>query len=65
MTRWEYQTVKLKVAGFFGGKIEEAEVDTLLNAAGRDGWELAATESVSVAQGATSCVLLMFKRPSH
>jgi len=64
MTRWEYQTIKIKAKGLLGGKIDDVQVDTALNTAGRDGWELAGTESVT-SSGITTCVLLIFKRPTH
>lgn len=64
MTRWEYQTVKLKAKGWLGVKVDEAEVNTVLNNAGREGWELAAAPPL-MSNGFTGGVLLMFKRPGH
>jgi hypothetical protein len=61
--RWEYQTVKLKAKGFLSVKIDEVQMDAMLNDLGRDGWELAAAFDTSVAQGSTRDVVVIFKRP--
>ena len=65
MARWEYRTVKLKVTGFLGGKVDESEVSAVLNDAGIDGWELAAAPAVNSGNGATTSIILMLKRPGR
>ncbi|MBN2021344.1 MAG: DUF4177 domain-containing protein [Pirellulales bacterium] len=65
MTRWEYKTIKLTAKGFFaGGKVDERELDTLMNNFGDQGWELvAAFDTNQWPDGITRDVFVLFKRP--
>jgi hypothetical protein len=60
--RWEYQTIKLDVSGWFGPDVETDEVTAQMNAAGADGWELASAFDVNRGRGTTSEIVLIFKR---
>jgi hypothetical protein len=61
--RWEYKTIKLRAKGFLGGKIDEDQLDTMMNDLGHDGWELAATFDTTKYQGSTQDVVVIFKKP--
>jgi len=63
MSGWEYRTVKLDATGFLGGKVDETELDRLLNDLGREGWDLVTAMDTNTGQGATRHVLYTFKRP--
>ena len=63
--RWGYKTVKLRATGIFGGKIDESQLDAMMNDLGRDGWELAAAFDTNEAYGSTRDVVMIFKRPSE
>lgn len=57
--KWEYNSVRI---GAQGSKIDWTIFDDVLTRRGADGWELVSTETLH-AQGATSILLLCFKRP--
>jgi hypothetical protein len=61
--KWEYKTVKLKARGLLGGKVDEAQLDAVMNDLGRDGWELAAAFDTSQSYGVTRDVVVIFKKP--
>jgi hypothetical protein len=63
-TRWDYKTVRIDPAGFFGGNLETEGLDKTLNAMGQDGWELSSTIETNWGHGATRYVYLLFKRPA-
>lgn len=64
MQRWEYWTLKMDTTGaFFGGKVDEEEVDRRLNEAGADGWELVTAFDTNCNQGASRHMVFTFKRP--
>ena len=63
MARWEYWTLKLDATGFWGGKVDEGELDRLLNDAGRQGWELVTAFDTNQSDGQTLHMLFTFKRP--
>jgi hypothetical protein len=63
---WEYKVIQLSspVSDYSAKKAEEAlsGLETLLNQAGEDGWELVNTFDTS-ALGYTKSVVAVFKRP--
>lgn len=63
--KWEYKTVKLKAKGFMGGKVDEVQLDAMMNDLGRDEWELAAAFDTNEAYGNTRDVIILFKRPKQ
>jgi len=63
--QWEYKTVKLRAKGLLGGKVDETKLDTMMNALGRDGWELAAAFDTNEAYGNTRDVVVIFQRPKE
>jgi len=62
MARWEYRTLKIDATGFWGGKVDERELDRALNEAGNQGWELV-TAVNSQGSASTTHLLFTFKRP--
>ncbi len=60
--KWEYKTIKLKTAGRLGGKLDEAELDRLMNDLGDQGWELAAAFDTNQQAGTTKDAVIIFKR---
>ena len=64
LQRWEYRTVKVAASGWFGPKVDEAQVDERLNGLGMDGWELATAFDTNWGHGATQDIILVFKRPA-
>lgn len=61
--KWEYKTIKLKAAGFMGGKVDEVKLDALMNELGGQGWELVAGFDTNELYGSTRDVVVIFKRP--
>jgi hypothetical protein len=64
MQPWEYATVKVRAKGFWGGEVNEIEIDALLNRMGEDGWELATTAAANGSYGITKYLVFTFKRPA-
>jgi len=62
MEQWEYKTLKFMTGGFFGGKVDEEELELELNRYGADGWELVSTFDTSQSQGASREIIVVFKR---
>ncbi len=60
---WEYNTAKLKLRGFLGGKINQADLDNVLEEAGNQGWELVSIVASNLYQGRTQDAAMVFKRP--
>lgn len=60
--QWEYKTIKLKLRGLLGGKIDQKEVDGILTEAGQDGWELVTVFATALYQGRTQDAAMVFKR---
>ena len=65
-TMWEYHIYSYKQpSGMIfrgaGGVPDEVQPD--LNALGKDGWEVASSYPVNMAQGATNMVVFILKRP--
>jgi len=60
--KWEYKTIKLKTAGRLGGKLDEEELDRLMNDLGEQGWALAAAFDTNQQPGTTKDAVIIFKR---
>lgn len=65
MNQWEYRTVKYQTGGFLGGKVNEVELDELLNSYGYEGWELVSCFDTSQSQGQSRDVIMIFKRQAY
>jgi hypothetical protein len=63
--RWEYQTIKLDVAGFLRPKIEPASLTQQLNELGDLGWELVGMADLNAGEGRTTGLVAVFKRPRN
>jgi len=61
--KWEYQTVKLNVAGTWGVKFDVDETQNFTNKLGAEGWELVSTFAVNDGTGRSKEVVFIFKRP--
>ncbi|UVI27494.1 DUF4177 domain-containing protein [Paenibacillus spongiae] len=61
-TQWEYRTLKYKTGGFLGGKVNQEELDELLNSQGYEGWELISCFDTSMTQGQSKDLIMIFKR---
>jgi hypothetical protein len=62
--KWEYKTVKLGVAGFWGGVgLDTDKTDDFINQFGKEGWELVSTFDLNHIQDSSKEVILIFKRP--
>ena len=46
-----------------GGKVDEKELDTLMNRLGSQGWELTTAFDTNQSDGQTRDVVVIFKRP--
>jgi len=60
--KWEYQTVKLGVAGVWGVKFDEDEAQNFANDLGAQGWELVSALSVNEGRGDSKEIVFIFKR---
>lgn len=65
MVQWEYRTVKYQTGGFLGGKVNEEELDELLNKHGYEGWELVSSFDTSQSQGQSRDIIMVFKRQAY
>lgn len=63
--KWEYKTIKIGATGFMGGKVDENELDTLMNTLGSQGWELTTAFDTNQAYGQTRDIVAIFKRPKE
>lgn len=63
MARWEYRTLKIDATGFWGGKVDERELDRALNEAGNQGWELVTAFDTTRWYEKAQHLLFTFKRP--
>jgi len=63
--KWQYKTLKLRATGLLGGKIDESQLDAMMNELGSDGWELAAAFDTNELYGDTRDVVVLFKRPKE
>jgi len=60
---WEYNTIKIGATGFMGGKIDESNLDDIMNELGMQGWELTTAFDTNQSYGQTRDVVAIFKRP--
>ncbi|MBD3922181.1 DUF4177 domain-containing protein [Paenibacillus sp. PR3] len=62
MEQWEYKTLKFRIGGFLGGKLDSDEFESELNVYGSDGWELVSCFDTSMGQGTSRDVIAVLKR---
>jgi Domain of unknown function (DUF4177) len=65
MYRWEYRTIKFFAQGTFsktGGKIDNLELENILNEFGGNGWELVTILAGTKANGELSDFVAVLKR---
>lgn len=64
--KFEYKTKSYRPKGFWlGGKVDDDELNKILNDTAKDNWVLDQMQSVQMSYGATSKIILIFKRPMH
>ena len=61
--QWEYTTVLIDVSGWINPKVDPVTMNAELNRYGAEGWELVNAFDVNRAQGRTSEIVALFKRP--
>lgn len=64
MTRWEYKSVSLKCPGFFKSKLDNEDLEQLLNSLGKLGWELVHVVPL-LGNGYTQSITAILKRPAN
>ncbi|WP_028668158.1 DUF4177 domain-containing protein [Runella zeae] len=62
MTKFEYKVIELKPGGFWGMKLDAADIEVQLNKMAQEGWELVNSLDMNVGHGATSKMFFIFKR---
>lgn len=64
MKRFEYRVLDVATGGFWsgGGKIDVQQLTDKLNELGREGWEIASSIDLNMAQGQSRSVIVMLKR---
>ncbi|MCC6699266.1 MAG: DUF4177 domain-containing protein [Candidatus Hydrogenedentes bacterium] len=61
--QWEYTTIKVGAGGFYGGRVDAAELNLEMNRMGRQDWELVTAFTSNARLGQSRAVILLFKRP--
>ena len=61
--RWEYKSITIDVAGWFGPDVNPEKMDQVLDANGAEGWELVSAFDVNAGQGRTTSIVVLFTRP--
>ncbi len=62
MLKHEYKVIEVKPGGFWGTKLEPADIEIQLNKLGEEGWELLNSLDTNEYQGGTKKLLFIFKR---
>ena len=62
MEKFEYKVVTYDPKGFFGGNVEENQIEDQLNMLGNDGWEMVSCTSSNQSYGSTKSLVCIFKR---
>jgi len=62
MDVWEYRTLTIENRAAEGGSFDVDWIDTVLNALGREGWELVLSLDPSSATRAPHEIVMVFKR---
>jgi hypothetical protein len=58
----EHKTLELAAHGWLHRKIDHAQLESMLNELGRDGWELVNAFDTNWGRGATQDMIAIFKR---
>ena len=64
MKKFEYRVLDVATEGFWsgGGKIDAQQLTDKLNELGQDGWEVASSVDLNMAQGQSRSIIVMLKR---
>ena len=60
--KWEYRTIRLGTHGFLGGKVDDQQLEAMMNSLGESGWELVTAFDTNQAYGETRDVVVLFKK---
>jgi hypothetical protein len=62
MKKFEYLTLDVAARGFWSSTIDPQELTDKLNELGADGWEVASSVDLNIAQGQSRNVMVILKR---
>lgn len=64
MKKFEYRILDVATVGFWsgGGKIDVQQLTDKLNELGQEGWEIASSVDLNMAQGQSRSAIVMLKR---
>ena len=62
MEKFEYKVVIYDTKGFFGGKVNENQLENQLNYFGNYGWEMVSCTSTNQDYGSSKSIVCIFKR---
>lgn len=62
MEQFEYKVVVYDTTGFWGGNVEQDQLEDQFNRFGSQGWEMVSCTSTNQSYGATKSVVCIFKR---
>ena len=62
MENFEYKVVIYDTKGFFGGNVEQDQLENQLNLLGYEGWELVSCTSTNQSYGSSKSIVCIFKR---
>ena len=59
---WEYKVFSMRTEGFWGGKVDTQQLETLMNSLGHAGWELTTAFGTNEGYGRSRDVVVLLKR---
>ena len=62
MEQFEYKVVVYDTTGFWGGNVEQDQLEDQFNRFGSQGWEMVSCTSTNQSYGSTKSVVCIFKR---
>ncbi len=62
MEKFEYKVVAYDTKGFWGGSVDQKQLENQLNLLGNDGWELVSSTSTNQSYGSSKSIVCIFKR---
>ena len=62
MEKFEYKVVVYDTKGFWGGSVDQKQLENQLNLLGNDGWELVSSTSTNQSYGSSKSIVCIFKR---
>lgn len=62
MDKFEYKAVIYDTKGFWGGNVNESQLENQLNSLGNEGWEMVSCTSTNQSYGSSKSIVCIFKR---